>query len=123
MNRFFLLLACGLAIMAGAGCAGTRESSDPDMAPWETVPQGQSGLILTPGTSLLGRVVWVNGPARFAVLRFPIGRVPEAGRRMAVYRLGLKIGEVRISGPQTEDNIVADIIAGEAGMGDDIREE
>jgi hypothetical protein len=32
------------------------------------------------------------------------------------------VGEVRITGPQNDDNIVGDILAGEAALGDSIRD-
>jgi hypothetical protein len=33
----------------------------------------------------------------------------------------LKVGEVKVTGPQREDNIVADLAAGEAEVGDEAR--
>jgi hypothetical protein len=41
---------------------------------------------------------------------------------MNVYRRGLKVGEVKVTGPQRDDNIVADITAGEAAVGDEVRD-
>jgi hypothetical protein len=34
----------------------------------------------------------------------------------------LKVGEVRVSGPQRDDNIVADLVTGTAAAGDEVRE-
>jgi hypothetical protein len=59
--------------------------------------------------------------AKFVVLSFPLGRMPQLGQRMSLYRKGVKTAEVRISGPQMDDNIVADLIEGEAEPGDDVR--
>jgi len=36
---------------------------------------------------------------------------------------GLKVGELKVSGPQLDVNIDADIIAGECQPGDEVREE
>jgi hypothetical protein len=58
---------------------------------------------------------------RFAVLNFPIGRMALIDQRAEVYRQGLKVGELRISGPQLDDNIVADILTGEVQPGDQVR--
>jgi hypothetical protein len=33
----------------------------------------------------------------------------------------LKVAEISVTGPQREDSIVADIVAGEAEVGDDVR--
>jgi hypothetical protein len=44
-------------------------------------------------------------------------------QRMNVYRHVLKVGEVKVTGPQIEDNVVADIVEGESGLGDEVREK
>jgi hypothetical protein len=44
------------------------------------------------------------------------------GQILTVSRDGLKVGEVKVSGPQRDDNIVADITAGEARVGDEVRD-
>ena len=79
------------------------------------------GLIVTPGGNLPGSVVSVNPTARFAVLRFPIGQMPPLEQRMSAYRNGLKVADLKISGPQREIHTVADIIAGECRIGDEVR--
>jgi len=75
-----------------------------------------------PDDTLTGRVVSANARGRFAILNFPLTRMPAVDTRLFVYRNGQKIGEVRISGPQKDDNIVADVLAGEAGPGDEVRD-
>jgi hypothetical protein len=70
-----------------------------------------------------GRVVSVNPNARFVVIGFALGSVPAIGKRLSVYRNGLKIGELKITGPQRENNIVADIVTGECQLGDEVRED
>ena len=42
---------------------------------------------------------------------------------MNVYRGGLKVGEVKVTGPQRENETVADIIAGDVQPHDEIREQ
>ncbi len=79
-------------------------------------------VVVTPGVSVVGRVVHVNASARFAVLSYPIGQVPPADKRLSVYRGGLKVGELRVTGPQRDQNTVADITAGEARPGDEVRD-
>ena len=49
----------------------------------------------TPETALVGKVIRVNAAARFAVMSFPIGRLPALEQRLSVYRLGLKTGEIK----------------------------
>lgn len=69
---------------------------------------------------LAGRVVRINPQARFVVLNFPIGQMPPVDSWMNVFREGLKVGEVKITGPQREDHIVADLFSGEARVGDEV---
>lgn len=40
-----------------------------------------------------------------------------------LYRAGLKVGEVKITGPQRDNNVAADFITGEAQTGDEAREQ
>ena len=82
---------------------------------------GNDKLIITPETALVGKVVRVNETARFAVLNFPVGTMPGAQQLMNVYRHGLKVGEVRVTALRQDNNTVADIVKGEAEIGDEIR--
>ncbi len=78
-------------------------------------------MIVTPGGALGGSVSLVNANARYVVVSFPIGTAPAADQRLNVYRNGLKVGEVQVSGPQRENIAVADITQGEAQVGDEVR--
>ena len=53
---------------------------------------------------------------------FAVGQMPMLEQKLNVYRGGLKTGEVRITGPQRDDNIVADIVVGDAAAGDEVRD-
>jgi hypothetical protein len=77
---------------------------------------------VTPGNGLLGKVVKVNVAGRFVILNFPIGHLPSIDQQLNVYRQGLKVGEVRVSGPQMDDDIVGDLVKGEAQGGDEVRD-
>jgi len=68
-----------------------------------------------------GKVVRTVSSGRFAVLNFPIGRMPTIEQRAEAYRQGLKVGDLRITGPQLDDNIVADILTGDVQPGDRVR--
>ena len=86
-------------------------------------PSTSRNVIVTPEHGLDGTVTWVNANLRFVVVTFPVGQMPALEQRLSVYRRELKVGEVKITGPQRGDNIVADITTGEAGAGDSIREK
>jgi hypothetical protein len=83
---------------------------------------GDAPLIVAPNPVLTGRVTSFNAVGRFVVLNFPIGRLPVMEQRLGVYRQGGKVGEVKITGPQRDDHIVADLTTGEAQPGDEVRE-
>ena len=95
-------------ILLLTGCASRDKSPD-------------SGIIVTPGGSLPGTVVSVSPTARFVVVQFPIGEMPPLNQRMNAYRQGLRVAELRISGPQRDLHTVADIIAGECRVADEVR--
>jgi len=84
---------------------------------------GNQKLIVTPGNSLVGKVAFVNTTARFVVLNFPIGHLPAIEQHLNVYRSGLKVGEVKVTGPQYDDNVVADLLAGDSEIGDQVRDQ
>jgi hypothetical protein len=104
-----------LGALTLAGCAGKTGT-----VPGKASPASQK-LIVTPEAGATGTVVLVNPAARCVVLNFPLSWMPALEQRLSLYRRGLKVGEVQVTGPQREDNIVADLIAGEAQVGDEAR--
>jgi len=70
-----------------------------------------------------GRIVVVRPMSRFVVVDFGIDAVPPLGQQMAVYRDGVRVGTIRISGPSMGNMIVADVVAGDARIGDEVRPE
>ncbi len=80
-------------------------------------------VTLVPDTGLVGKVASVNASLHFVVLNFPVGRMAAVEQSLAIYRQGQKIGEVKVTGPQQDDNIIADITSGEAETGDEVREK
>jgi hypothetical protein len=106
-----------IVVLTAAGCArGAKGQHGAGQRP------GYQQLVVNPEASLVGRVVRSNASARFAVLNFPIGHLPALDQRLNVYRAGQKVGEIKVTGPQLDDNIVGDILAGEAQPGDEVRE-
>jgi hypothetical protein len=116
MKTLIPLMALLVALVA-TGCSYLHFPKRSKPAPVQ--PQ----TIVTPDTSLSARVVSVNTVGRFVVLGFPPGRMPKVDQIFYLYRTGLKVGMVRITGPQTENNIVADLATGDAQAGDDVRDQ
>jgi len=103
------------ALQASAPAPAPSDSAPPAPAP-------ESKWIITPVDLLAGKVVTYNQPGRFVVLNFPVGQLPALDQRMGVYRKGLKVGELKVTGPQRDDNIVADVVEGTAQPGDEVRD-
>ena len=126
LMRLPVVLLCAACL---AGCAGRKPARLPQVGPSPgtvgTAPVSTSnrGPIITPGRATTGRVAAVNTAGRFVVLTFPLGTMPPLEKRLNVYRGGLKVGEVKVTGPQLDINIDADMVAGECQVGDEVREE
>ena len=114
--KIILLLACGLAGALVAGCAHHRSAP-------VSAAAGPAAAIVTPGDLLAGKVVACNIAGKFVVLNFPTAQIPRANQNLFLYRAGLKVAEIRITGPQSDDNTVADIVTGEAQVGDEVRDQ
>lgn len=78
---------------------------------------------VTPVTPVQGRVVFLNPRLRFVIVDFAFHRLPQLAQRLGVFRAGQRVGEVRISGPADGTTIVADVMTGEAAVGDLVRED
>lgn len=131
MNFIWIRLFVGAGIIASVsfGCAhhaGHMSSSAPAFSEPPPAPApanaSQPKLIVSPEQALIGTVSKVNAVGRYVVLTFPLGRMPALQQQFSVYRQGMKVGEVRVTGPQLDDNIVADILSGEASSGDEARD-
>jgi hypothetical protein len=111
-----------LVALALTGCARKERSNPVFLPPTLTGASGTNEtLIAIPRNALLGKVAVANTTARFVVLNFPLGKMAAADQLLDVYRRGLKVGEVKVTGPQRQDNIVADLVSGEAEVGDEVR--
>ena len=107
------LLCAGLL----AGCASSKQ------AQFSQAPTTPSPNIITPSAALAAKVVSYNSIGRFVVLSFPVGEMPKTDDSLFLYRGGLKVGEVKITGPQRNNDIVADLVTGDAQVGDEVRDQ
>ncbi len=107
------LLMAGIFI---SGCASHRQKGSAPVAK-------AAAVIITPDASLSAKVDIYNSTGRFVVLSFPVGQTPAMGQGLFLYRSGLKTGEVKITGPKDDNNnIVADLVTGDAQVGDEVRD-
>lgn len=112
-----------MALLSVTACSKKKPAAHDSTWAGQPVQPGDRKVVITPETGVTGKITMVNPEGRFVVLTFPIGQMPALERRLNVYRRGLKVGEVKITGPQREDNVVADLLAGEAHAGDEVRDK
>lgn len=104
--------------------ARDRSKSTPALNPiTNPLSVTNQGRIVTLTQTQNGKIAAANAALRFVVVDFSLGQMPGADQRMAVYRQGLKVGEIKITGPERNGNIAADLLAGEAQVGDEVRLE
>lgn len=125
MRMAFVILLCAGFLL---GCKHPRAAKQVKPAQTVSGPEAPSAsrqpspvTTLVPAQQLAGKVVSVNERLRYVILDFSLSRLPEIEQRFHVYRQGQKVGEVKISGPSHNMNIAADIVAGEAKVGDEVR--
>ena len=118
MKTIFLIAVLLVTVLV-SGCAWFKHKP----ATARPAAQVETKTIVTPDTSLSAKVVSVNLVGRFVVLNFPAGQLPKTGQPFFLYRAGLKTAEVKITGPQQENNTVADLVSGDARVGDTVRDE
>src|SRR5438045_1294122 len=100
-----------LVLLLGCGKTTTPAAKTPPGGRLDQPGTAQSGsttnayrAIVTPSSDAVGKVISVNQKARYAVLSYSIGALPAIDSRVYAYRNGLKVGELRVSGPQRENN-------------------
>lgn len=111
-------MRAGIVMLSAAlivGCA-SQKSQPPAKGP---APKP----VVTADLRPVGTVVLVNSEARFAVINFPTGSVPQNGQRLGVYHKGLKAADLKVSGPQQGNVTVGDILAGTPQPQDEVRPE
>ena len=112
-----LLLFAG---MLATGCSLFHKSAK---APAPAPVAHTSQTVVRPDSSLSARVASYNAVGRFVVLSFPVGQMPNVGQTLFLYRSGLKVAELKVTGPQRDNNIVADLVSGDAQAGDEVRDQ
>ena len=117
--RIAILILSGC--LFGFGCANTNSSLPTPSGRQKASNASRQPAYVVPATSDTGKIAMVNEGGRFVVITFPLGGVPGGGQRLNVYRQGVKVAELRVTGPQRDNHTVADIVSGEAQVNDDAR--
>jgi hypothetical protein len=101
------------------GCAKTK----PAKGPPPQLPPDSTNVTVTPVVPITGKVVVVNRNGNFVILTLAPGIYPPTGTLVYTYRKGRKTAELRVTGPQNDENTAADILSGEPLKGDTISDE
>jgi hypothetical protein len=105
------LVGCATAMLF-AGCLGSGRAKP-------------SGAHLEPSSTELGaaaaRIASVNPELGFVVIDFASQTMPAPGAQVNIYRGGKRVGAVRITEPAHPPLATADIVEGEARVGDEAR--
>ena len=105
------LVGCATAVLF-AGCLGSGRSKP-------------SGAHLEPSSSEVGaataKIASVNPELGFVVIDFATQTMPAPGTQVNVYRGDKQVGAVRITQPAHPPLATADIVEGEARVGDEAR--
>jgi uncharacterized alpha/beta hydrolase family protein len=123
--RLVISLLIGSLTLAGCATQDSKPTNEAKKKPPAT-PKARAAnqkATLVPTLQLTGKVASVNSELRFVVLDFSVGDMPGINQRLGVYRAGQKIGQLKVTGPRSDTNIVADIVEGEVYVGDEVRQE
>jgi hypothetical protein len=129
LMRTTILCAALLLVLSLTGCFWRRERTQAHFAPVgvsdspTNAPDTNNVFTITPAQGPNGHIASVNANLNFAVVTFPIGQMAQKDSLLYVYRNGNKAAELKVTGPQQDDNTVADIVSGVALPGDEVREK
>src|SRR5579871_6571035 len=127
--RTTISCAALLLVWSLTGCFWRKDGAQPKFSPIgvsdssTNVANTNNVFTITPADGVDGRVASVNANLNFAVVSFPIGQMAQKDALLWVYRNGTKAAELKVTGPQQDDNTVADIVSGMAMPGDEVREK
>ena len=114
-----LAMVLSLTACASRSSKSSSQSYPAGQTPGSSAP---AGTIVTPARPKSGRISLVNTSARYVIVTFSLGQLPARESHLHVYRDGLKVAELKITDYSRDINAVADIIAGECQVGDEVRE-
>jgi hypothetical protein len=119
-SRFAGLIvpACLALCFSAAGCA----SAPPAPAPVaQAQPTTTVRIVPAQSEEVPATIRKVDDTYQFVVIDFSSRAMPPVGTRLAVYRDGKPVGEVRISEPTRAQFATADILTGDLQVGDEAR--
>lgn len=119
------LIALAALLLVSGGCRQAPKQAAEKSAAAVQEPSGSRAgtrAAARPSQLLQGRILALRSNLRFVIIDFPNGQMPQLEQKLFAYRLDQRVAELRISGPYRGTTVAADIIAGEPGEGDLVRD-
>jgi len=114
------VLKCVTAV-AVLGLAGCSQLGKLGGAVQPMAKPGGGTMVAPLAFRVEGKVVRTNVRLNFVVLDFGLQGLPAIGQQFVIYRLGKRVGQVRVSGPAWDTYAVADVVEGEIWTGDEAK--
>ena len=105
---FLCAAFCLSLLLLVAGCASPKPPSSLQNTP--------TLIDLAPA-----KITIVRSEEKFVVIDFSSRTMPALGTKLTAYRAGQKVGTVQLNGPARGRAAVADILAGDLNVGDEVR--
>ena len=111
-------------VLVAGGCAG-KKTALPPAGNTHFTPVGIQEPAPVPENTVAGKVIRVEAPNGFVVVSFRVGHLPAPERRLSLYRRGAKAGEIKVNASESGNDqfMTADILSGDAEVGDEVREQ
>lgn len=103
-----------------SGCA-SRPKTGPSSSPADRPNSGPGSTIVTPAEPSIGRITLVRASAGYVIVTYTLGQLPARDSRLQVYRNGLKVAELKVTDLSRDVNAVAEVLAGECQVNDEVR--
>lgn len=133
--RPWVVTLAAFVVMVVSGC---KSQETPAEASSRKIPSTAKGGGLGPETRVInattnvanpapvvlpasGRVHTVNAGLRFVVIDYTLGGIPPLQSLLDVFRGNERVGQVRLSGPERNGFVAADVTDGFLQVGDEVR--
>lgn len=105
----------GTRTLPASGKGGGLGPTFPEAAPATNTPPA---TVILPAS---GKIHSVNAGLKFVVIDYTLGGMPPLQSVLGVYRGSEKIGQLRLSGPERNGFVAADVLEGFLQPGDEVR--
>lgn len=112
-------ILAGVLSIAACGCSSGSNKAEPRIQPGRAAPRpivrGLDGSV--------GRIESIRTDLRLVVLDYSLSILPQHGELLSVWRDGIEVGQVRVTGPARPGTgkIGGEYVSGDVRAGDTVR--